>query len=504
MNARTPSQLLQPAAALDRISRSWDERIVPALTEYIAIPAKSPMFAPDWEQQGHLETVLRNAADWVLAQRVAGLTLEIVRQPGRTPVLFFEVEGTQDKAVSSPTVLMYGHLDKQPEFDGWRSDLGPWTPKYETGKLSGRGGADDGYAVYASIAAVQELKRQGVPHPRILGLIETCEESGSRDLLPYVDALRPRLGDVGLVICLDSGAGNYDQLWLTTSLRGMASGTLKVEILTEGVHSGDASGVVPSSFRILRQVLDRLEDSKTGRLLPASFHCEVPADRMAQMRATAAILGEETYARFPWAHYDCGGSTLFALPTTTDPVQALVKRTWEPTLSVTGAEGLPALQDAGNVLRPYTAFKLSLRLPPLVDAAACVQEMKALLEDNAPYQARVTWQGLSGASGWNAPAMDGWFEDALNAASQAHFGASCGYIGQGGTIPLMNMLSQGFPKAQMMVCGVLGPKSNAHGPNEFLHVPYAKKLTAAVAQVIAAMAGTQAASEAGAGTAGVA
>ncbi|WP_288897338.1 M20 family metallopeptidase [uncultured Delftia sp.] len=504
MNARTPSQLLQPAAALDRISRSWDERIVPALTEYIAIPAKSPMFAPDWEQQGHLETVLRNAADWVQAQKVAGLTLEIVRQPGRTPVLFFEVEGTQDKAASSPTVLMYGHLDKQPEFDGWRSDLGPWTPKYENGKLYGRGGADDGYAVYASIAAVQELKRQGVPHPRILGLIETCEEGGSRDLLPYVDALRPRLGDVGLVICLDSGAGNYDQLWLTTSLRGMASGTLKVEILTEGVHSGDASGVVPSSFRILRQVLDRLEDSKTGRLLPASFHCEVPADRMAQMRATAAILGEETYARFPWAHYDCGGSTLFALPTTTDPVQALVKRTWEPTLSVTGAEGLPALQDAGNVLRPYTAFKLSLRLPPLVDAAACVQEMKALLEDNAPYQARVTWQGLSGASGWNAPAMDGWFEDALNAASQAHFGASCGYIGQGGTIPLMNMLSQGFPKAQMMVCGVLGPKSNAHGPNEFLHVPYAKKLTAAVAQVIAAMAGTQAASEAGAGTAGVA
>lgn len=504
MNARTPSQLLQPAAALDRISRSWDERIVPALTEYIAIPAKSPMFAPDWEQQGHLETVLRNAADWVQAQKVAGLTLEIVRQPGRTPVLFFEVEGTQDKAASSPTVLMYGHLDKQPEFDGWRSDLGPWTPKYENGKLYGRGGADDGYAVYASIAAVQELKRQGVPHPRILGLIETCEESGSRDLLPYVDALRPRLGDVGLVICLDSGAGNYDQLWLTTSLRGMASGTLKVEILTEGVHSGDASGVVPSSFRILRQVLDRLEDSKTGRLLPASFHCEVPADRMAQMRATAAILGEETYARFPWAHYDCGGSTLFALPTTTDPVQALVKRTWEPTLSVTGAEGLPALQDAGNVLRPYTAFKLSLRLPPLVDAAACVQEMKALLEDNAPYQARVTWQGLSGASGWNAPAMDGWFEDALNTASQAHFGASCGYIGQGGTIPLMNMLSQGFPKAQMMVCGVLGPKSNAHGPNEFLHVPYAKKLTAAVAQVIAAMAVTQAGSEAGAGTAGVA
>jgi acetylornithine deacetylase/succinyl-diaminopimelate desuccinylase-like protein len=429
--------------------------------------------------------VLRNAASWVEAQKVAGLALEIVRLPGRTPVLFFEVEGT--KAGAAQTILMYGHLDKQPEFTGWRNDLGPWTPKYEDGKLYGRGGADDGYAVYASIAAIQALKAQGRPHPRIIGLIETCEESGSYDLLPYVDALRPRLGDVGLVICLDSGAGNYEQLWLTTSLRGLAGGTLKVEILTEGVHSGDASGLVPSSFRIMRQVLDRLEDSKTGRLLPASFHCEVPPERLEQARATAAILGDEVYKRFPWAHADCSGSTVFALPTTTEPVQALINRTWTPTLSVTGAEGFPALQDAGNVLRPYTAFKLSLRLPPLVDAAQAVQQLKTLLEDNAPYQAKVTFEGGGAASGWNAPPTTPWFEQALNAASLAHFGAPVGYIGQGGTIPLMNMLSQGFPAAQMMVCGVLGPRSNAHGPNEFLHVPYAKRLTAAVAEVMAQM-----------------
>lgn len=485
MNAPLAPHLLQPADALDHVSRQWDGDILRQLTDYIAIPAKSPGFAPDWEQLGLLDTVLRNAATWVEAQKVPGLRLEVLRMPGRTPVLFFEVEATRPG--SQQTVLMYGHLDKQPEFDGWRRDLGPWTPKYEDGKLYGRGGADDGYAVYASIAAVQEIKRQGVPHPRIVGLIETCEESGSRDLLPYIDLLRPRLGDVTLVICLDSGAGNYDQLWLTTSLRGMVSGTLKVQILTEGVHSGDASGLVPSSFRIMRQVLDRLEDSATGRLLPASFHCEVPPDRLAQARATAAILGDEVTKRFPWAHYDCGGSTSFALPTTTDPVQALINRTWTPTLSVTGAEGLPALQDAGNVLRPYTAFKLSLRLPPVVDAAESVQTLKALLEDNAPYQARVTFEPGGAASGWNAPAITPWFEKALNAASQAHFGAPCGYIGQGGTIPLMNMLSQGFPTAQMMVCGVLGPKSNAHGPNEFLHVPYAKKLTAAVAQVVASL-----------------
>ena len=485
------SALLDAEKALLQVTAKWDGDIVRQLTDYIAIPAKSPGFDADWSTHGYLETVLRNAADWVLAQKVEGLRLEIIRlaRPDgtpRTPVLFFEIDAT--RADSDTTVLMYGHLDKQPEFSGWRNDLGPWTPKYEDGKLYGRGGADDGYAVYASIAAVQALKSQNVPHPRIVGLIETCEESGSYDLLPYIDALRApdnnRLGDVGLVVCLDSGAGNYDQLWLTTSLRGMASGTLKVEILTEGVHSGDASGLVPSSFRIMRHVLDRLEDSATGRLLPASFHCEVPADRLAQAQATAAILGDEIYKRFPWAHYDCGGSTSFALPTTTEPVQALLNRTWTPTLSVTGAEGFPALKDAGNVLRPYTAFKLSLRLPPLVDAASAVQELKTVLEDNAPYQARVTFESHGGATGWNAPAATPWFEQAMNDASLATFGAPCGYIGQGGTIPLMNMLSLGFPKAQMMVCGVLGPKSNAHGPNEFLHVPYARRLTAAVAQVI--------------------
>jgi acetylornithine deacetylase/succinyl-diaminopimelate desuccinylase-like protein len=492
MNASVPAPILNAAQILGQVSQAWDDDLVQQLSDYIAIPAKSPMFDADWVQHGFIERVVRNAADWVQAQRVAGLTLEIIRLPGRTPLLFFEVAAASgavpvagSRPTSGQTVLMYGHLDKQPEFTGWRSDLGPWTPKYQEGKLYGRGGADDGYAIYAAITAIQALKSQGVAHPRIVGLVETCEESGSYDLPAYIDALQARLGAVGLVICLDSGAGNYDQLWLTNSLRGMASGTLKVEVLTEGVHSGDASGLVPSSFRILRHLLDRLEDSASGRLLPAQFHCQVPADRLAQAQATAAILGEELYQRFPWVHYDCGAASQSMLPTTTDPLQALLKRTWTPTLSVTGAEGLPDMKNAGNVLRPFTAFKLSLRLPPLVDAAQAAQQLKALLEDQAPYQARVTFDAEASASGWNAPGSALWFEQALNAASLDYFGAPCGYIGQGGTIPLMNLLSNRFPKAQMMVCGVLGPKSNAHGPNEFLHVPYAKKLTAAVAQIIA-------------------
>ena len=486
MTARLPASILDSAVALDQVSAQWDADIIKQLTDYIGIPAKSPTFDSEWKEHGYIDTVMRNAAAWVEAQKVEGLTLEVVRLEGRTPVLFFEIPAT--RANSTQTVLMYGHLDKQPEFTGWRNDLSPWKASYEDGKLYGRGGADDGYAVYASIAAIQALKAQKIEHPRIVGLIETCEESGSYDLLPYVTALKDRLGDVALVVCLDSGAGNYDQLWLTTSLRGNAAGVLKVEILTEGVHSGDASGVVPSSFRILRQVLDRLEDSKTGELLPQSFHCEMPASRLAQAQATASILKDELWKRFPWS---CGADGTLSLPTTTDPVQALINRTWRPTLSVTGVDGFPDMGSAGNVLRPYTAFKLSLRLPPLVDGNEASLKLKALLEDNAPYNAKVTFHadgraGALGATGWNAPDLAPWLEDSLNAASKAHFGAPVGYIGQGGTIPLMSMLDKSFPQAQMMVCGVLGPKSNAHGPNEFLHVPFGKKLTAAVAQVIAA------------------
>ncbi|MBB3196038.1 M20 family metallopeptidase [Roseateles terrae] len=489
MNARDPSLPLQPdeVSALGAYaSQVWDEEIIPALTDYIAIPAKSPMFDADWAANGYIDKVVRDAASWVESKKVPGLKLEVIRMEGRTPVIFFELPAT--KTGSTDTILLYGHLDKQPEFNGWRNDLGPWTPKYEDGKLYGRGGADDGYAIYASLTALMALDKQGVPRPRCVGLIETCEESGSFDLPIYVDALKDRLGTVSLVVCLDSGAGDYDRLWLTTSLRGMVSGVLKVEVLTEGIHSGDASGAVPSSFRILRHLLDRLEDSATGRLLPDSFHCEIPGARLEQARAAAAILKDEVYKRMPWA---CGGDGGPVLPVTTDPVEVLLNRTWRPTLSVVGAEGFPELKNAGNVLRPYTAFKLSLRLPPLVDGNEAALRLKALLEDNAPYNAKVSFvpdgrAGAFGADGWNTPDLSPWLSQALERASQAHFDAPVGYIGQGGTIPLMGMLQKSFPAAQMMVCGVLGPKSNAHGPNEFLHVPYGKRLTAAVAQVIAA------------------
>ncbi|MDR5802011.1 M20 family metallopeptidase [Caballeronia sp. LZ001] len=464
------------------VDQKWNDEIVPALTDYIAVPAKSPMFDADWARNGFIERVVTDAVDWVKAQRVTGLKVEIVRLPERTPVIFFEAPAT--RSGSTETVVLYGHLDKQPEFEGWRNDLGPWTPKFEDGRLYGRGGADDGYATYASITALAALDAQGVERPRCVGIIETCEESGSYDLLPYIDALRERLGDVGLVICLDSGAGNYDQLWLTTSLRGLVSGDLEIQVLEEGLHSGGYGGIAPSTFRIMRQLFERLEDAATGNLLPKDFHCSIPARRLREAEATARILGDDVWKKLPWSCGQDGGSVL---PTTTDPQEALINSTWRPSLTVTGAAGLPSLADAGNVLAPRTAFKLSLRLPPLVEAAEAVGQLKSLLELDPPYNAKVTFKAEAGAAtGWSAPELAPWLGTSLNDASRRYFGADVAYMGQGGTIPLMNTLKEGFPRSQFMVCGVLGPKSNAHGPNEFLHVPYARKLTAAVAEVIAA------------------
>jgi acetylornithine deacetylase/succinyl-diaminopimelate desuccinylase-like protein len=457
------------------ITRHWNESIVPQLIEYIRIPSKSPHFDPQWEANGHIERVVRLAEAWVRKQPVGGLDLEIVRLAGRTPVLYFDIAGTGDK-----TVLLYGHLDKQPEMTGWRDGLGPWLPVIEDGKLYGRGGADDGYAVFASLAAIGALQAQGLPHARCIGVIETCEESGSYDLPAYLELLAPRMGEVDFVIGLDSGCGDYERLWATTSLRGLAGGTLTVDVLTEGVHSGDASGIVPSSFRIARRVLDRIEDAATGRVLPAEFHAPIPDERVRQASQAAAIMGESTVRKYPFA----AGTQ----PMAADHAEALLNRTWRPALSVTGADGFPAIADAGNVLRPRTALKLSLRLPPPVDGPGASRRMKRLLEADPPYSAKVVLDVDEGATGWNAPPTAAWLERALDEASRKHFEKPAAAMGEGGTIPFMAMLGKHFPDAQFLITGVLGPHSNAHGPNEFLHVPYAAKLTACVADVLAAHA----------------
>jgi len=452
----------------------WDAAVVPALVDYIRIPNKSPAFDADWAKAGHMDAAVSLLESWA-RERLAslpGATLEVITLPGRTPVILIEAPGEIDD-----TVLLYGHLDKQPEMTGWAEGLGPWQPVIKGDKLFGRGGADDGYAMFGALASLLALREQGIAHARCVILIEACEESGSYDLPFYVDHLAGRIGDPSLVVCLDSGCGNYDQLWLTTSLRGVTAGVLRVDVLSEGVHSGDASGVVASSFRILRDLLSRLEDPKTGEVLLDELYVDIPAERIAQAAVAAEALGEEIYSKFPFV----GTMT----PVADDLVELILNRTWRPQVAVIGVEGLPSLKDAGNVLRPYTALKLSLRLPPTLNAETAGARVKALLEKDPPYGAKVTFTYDKAGSGWHAPPLKPWLADSLERASQTSFGRGVAMMGEGGSIPFMGMLGEKFPRAQFVITGVLGPHSNAHGPNEFLHIPTGKKVSGVIAQVIA-------------------
>jgi acetylornithine deacetylase/succinyl-diaminopimelate desuccinylase-like protein len=410
-------------------------------------------------------------ADWARKQPIKGMKVEVVRLEGRTPLIFVEIDGQGDDCV-----LLYGHLDKQPEMTGWADDLGPWKPVLKGDKLFGRGGADDGYAIFGSMTAIRALQEQGLPHARCVILIEACEESGSYDLPYYVDHLAGRIGKPSLVVCLDSGCANYDQLWCTTSLRGLAGGNLRVRVLSEGVHSGDASGIVPSSFRVLRQLLSRLEDEGSGKILIEQLHVEIPEQRLGQARSAAQVLGNDVFDKFPFLPG--------MAPMAADLTEMILNRTWRPMLSVTGADGMPPLSNAGNVLRPFTAVKLSLRLPPTLNPKLASDLLKRELTRDPPYGATVEFEVEKASTGWNAPALAPWLEQAIDQASQEFFGAPAMYMGEGGTIPFMGMLGEKFPGAQFMITGVLGPHSNAHGPNEFLHIPTGKRVTAAVAKVI--------------------
>ena len=463
---------MQTQRALDLIGEVWDSSIVPSLVEYIKIPNKSPLFDPDWAANGYMEDAVSLIADWCRAQPVEGLRVEVVRLEGRTPLIFMELPGESESCV-----LLYGHLDKQPEMTGWTPGLGPWQPVIRDDKLYGRGGADDGYAAFGAITALRALQEQGVPHARCVVVIEASEESGSYDLPYYIDALNDRIGQPDLVVCLDAGCGNYDQLWCTTSLRGTVSGDLKVGMLTEGVHSGNAGGIVPSTFRILRQLLSRLEDEHTGAVLPDIFNVQIPPQRREQAARAAAVLGDQVFDHFPWVK---NGN-----PTTGELAELVLNRTWRPAMEVIGADGLPELTEAGNVARPYTTVKLSMRVPPTCDPVSASQTLADVLETDPPYGASVEFTPDTPCVGWEAPPTSPWLAASADAASRECFGAQAVHMGEGGSIPFMGMLGEKFPDAQFLITGVLGPKSNAHGPNEFLHIPTGKRVTGCVSMVLA-------------------
>ena len=463
------------------IAAVWAADVLPTLQDYIRIPCVSQAFDPDWKANGHQDRATEMIRSWCAARNIAGLTVEVIELPGRSPLIVAEVPAFATDLATCPaddTVLLYGHCDKQPEMVGWRDDLGPWQPVLENDRLYGRGGADDGYAAFASLLAIEAAQRAGTPHARLIVLIEASEESGSPDLPAYLATLADRVGSPTLVLCLDSGCLDYERMWVTTSLRGMIGGNLRVDILEEGVHSGEASGVVPSSFRIARILLDRLEDSATGELLLPELHVTVPEDRRRQATDTAA--------EFPIAgHFPFVDG---ARPMVDGAADQLLARTWKPTLSITGVGGIPPVELAGNVLRPHTTLHLSIRLPPTCDCEQALAAVEQALTADPPYGARVQFLDGHSGPGWNAPSFAPWLQATLDDAGLKAFGRETRAFGEGGSIPFMGMLGGMFPAAQFVITGALGPGANAHGPNEFLHVPTAVKLTECLAHVLHAHA----------------
>jgi len=459
---------------------TWINDVTPSLSGLVAIPALSPAFDADWAKSGHLAAAVQHVKSYLEGRALPSARIEVVELEGRTPLLYVDVPATPG-ATAEGTVLMYGHLDKQPPVGGWSEGLDPWTPVIRDGRLYGRGSVDDGYSGYAASAALEAIHAAGGEHGHIALLLETGEESGSPDLPAYVEHLSEQLGDVSLVVCLDAGGMDYERLWLTTSLRGMLHLTVTVQLLATPQHSGLASGVVASSFRVLRQLLERIENAETGEIKLAELNVSVPASRQAEIEAVAEVAPEALHAAFPLVS---GGKTV-----SEDALELLLNNYWRPTLSIIGGDGLPLPANAGNVMRQSTTLTLSFRLPPTAVATEAMAAVKRALTTDVPYGAQVTiGDDQQSENGWNAPEEAEWLTAALRRVDDEVFGRPHRAAGMGGSIPFMGLLGEKYPEAQFLVTGACGADSNIHVPDEWLNLDYAQQVTEAVAHLLDAHA----------------
>lgn len=475
---------LDPKQVISYIESSWKRDVEKTLIDYIETPNQSPDYDPKIHENGYQEAAYKLLTDWTEKQNVKGLTMEILHDKNRTPLIYIEVEATGNKLLSSTTVLMYGHFDKQPPLtNDWDEDLHPYKAVIKNGKLYGRGGADDGYAIFAAINSIKVLQEQNKPHPRCCIIIEGSEESGSPDLLYYIDKLKNKIGTPKVVICLDSGCQNYDQLWMTVSLRGVFMANLTAQLLTEGIHSGD-SGLIRDSFHVLRLILDRIDNAKTGEMLK-ELYVDIPQSHINYAKECAKCLGDTVYTQIPFYNDSCLPQIEECKNDSKSLYELILNRTWRPQLTITGIDGIPDLK-GGNVLRKYTTIKLSVRIPPSMDPNKAQNALKNLCEKKpTPFGANVECKISSHCgAGFVCPEFEDWLLKSIHSSSKQYFGKQAQFTGEGGSIPFMGQLQRKFPKSQFVITGILGPNSNAHGPNEFLHIDFTKKVMCCISNIL--------------------
>ena len=449
----------------------WQKSILPALIKYLKIPNSSPAFDPLWEQNGYIEDAVNVVVKWCKKNAAIGMKTEILRAKGRTPCILIDIPGKLAKQV-----LYYGHLDKQPAATGWLPGLGAYKPVLQNNKLYGRGAADDGYAVFTAIASVIALQQQRLPHPNIQILIECSEESGSIDLPYYIDKYISKIINPDLVICLDSGCGNYEQLWLTTSLRGMITGVLEVAVLTEGMHSGMAAGIVPSAMQIMQQQLANVTIPGSTTLAIPALNAVIPKIRQQQIITTANILKDSVYSDFSFVKD--------VQPLHSSHAELLSKQTWQNAYEIIGIDGLPGIEEAGNVHPAAIAAKISIRTPPTCNTTKALPELIKSLTTKPPFNSKVSFTPLENSDGWHANYATDKLTAIINESSNKFFQQDCAYMGEGGSIPLINFLQNKFPETDFLITGILGPHANAHGPNEFLHLGAVKKLSSCLSYIL--------------------
>ncbi len=453
------------------ISCEFEKELIPAISDFIRIDNLSPSFDKEWNTNGKQDTAAKFCLDWALSQGVDGIKGEILKDSDKTPLIFIEIEARN----SNKNCMLYGHFDKQPHFTGWAEGLGPITPVVRDGKLYGRGGADDGYSIFSSICAIKTIQQLGRAHGRIVIIMEGSEESGSPHLMSYMDALKERIGKIDLMVCLDSGALNYETLWVTTSLRGLAMIDVTVEVLDEAIHSGTGSGFCADSFMILRNILDRIEDSTNGKIID-ELHVEIPKKRLEDAQKVSSVLKEKVLDRIKIKNG--------VKPLSNDYTQLLLNTTWRPTLVVTGQEGLPPVDIAGNVFRSKTSIRLSVRLPPTLDANKASQFLDDLIKKDPPHNCNISTIVRHPGSGWSAKEFTNKLHSSLEKSSKNLWGQDYLCFGEGGSIPFIKNLNDLFPECEILVIGVLGPNSNAHACNEFLHIDYCKNITNTLAHTL--------------------